>query len=763
LLNVVGLSVGLSAFGISVLYFEHELTYDTFHPQASNIYRISGKVEGNDWLALLSLPYSNAIHEGQVSGIETAARIRRWSPKYVFVGEEKFFEQNVLFTDPGSAFFDLFNFPLIEGDQSTALSENRSVVLTQKLAQKYFGDKEAIGKIIRFDTIDLTVTGVIKNLPSNTHLVTDLIITHQDQAKSAWGHFVYVKTLPGTGAPELKERILSLNVPTTIHNKAADLRIVPLPSLHFESDLTFDFKPAGNYYYLLLFGSVGLLILLVSSINFITLTFATFSERAKEIAVKKVVGAKTSELHLSFHLETLGNVILCLILSIIVISATQPLLNEFFQIIFKPSLSSVYLLVSLGLLSILIGATSALYPGLSITRIKAVDLFKSKGVTSVHGLTFRQLLLIGQFTILFFVLITLVVVKTQFSYIQNKDLGFAKEGVIKIKRAWGIDSAKYQLLKADLHQLPDVTSVSMGYVPGDEDYGITYRGEDPQRIGNDLLVHSSDFDYLKTLQLKSVAGVTLQEPEDKWPARITVINETLAKQLGYSDPIGQKLILNPGSQNELTRTIDGVIRDFHFRSLHEPIAPHMIVLIKNPRVVNQNILVRTNNASQALIQYLEKKLGEIAPNVPLDIAIMNEDLMKYYKKEAQLSQALDVLIAISFFLSASGLIILCGYLMEIRRKTSAIHKVLGARFSQIIKMFLIPFIRIALVSFVIGATLSYATMQYWLRTFEYKSTLNYFTYPVVFACVVGLVVAVVFVLASKTARLNPSVVLKESD
>jgi putative ABC transport system permease protein len=757
--NILGLAVGLTAAGFSILYCHHELSYDSFHRDADKIYRISNQNDAG-WFAALNIKYIQALRQDTVPEIEDLVRIRRYYSKFVFVGERKFYESKVMIADPNSQFFSMFDFPFVEGSPETSLDKPNSVILASSLAKKYFGDKPALGEAIMYDTMALTVTGVFEDLPTNTTFTFEMLITNQRAMDEASGSYLFVRLKDNTDIAQLEQKILKANV-GDMHQKVTGIKILPLTDLHFNGNFTYEMKSAGKLSYLWILGAIGATILLIAFTNFINLSVALYARRSREIAVRKSVGASSALLSKQFYLESLATISVSLILAISFIYLLMPTFNELMEIRLANPLTSVPFLIGMAVVLPAMTIVAGVYPALVLPRIHILDLFKQTGITTHHGITLRMFLLGFQLMVLFFVCCSLWVIHGQFNYMKNKDLGFTKEGVIKIRRAWMVDSARYHTLKAELVRHPGIDAVSEGFVPGDEDYGYTFRGEDTE-IMDGILVHGTDYDYLKVMGIKPLEGPIATANLETLPKRSRVINQTLAKMLGYDDPIGKKLILHPGLKNERIYTIDGVVADYHFNSLHHSMVPLMLSLTAASINIEENILVKVNTENIGnVVEFIQQRLDVVVPDIPVEIGFLEADLEKLYKQETRLSKVVTILVTVSLLLSVVGLVALCSYMIEFRLREIAIRKVLGAATASIVSLFTRIFVKTTIVAFVIGAPLCYWAMEKWMEAFAYRQQISLSWFGFVLLGVLVLTICLAVAQVTRAARMNPTKVLKE--
>lgn len=320
----------------------------------------------------------------------------------------------------------------------------------------------------------------------------------------------------------------------------------------------------------------------------------------------------------------------------------------------------------------------------------------------------------------------------------------------------------YQTLKIELAKHPAVQAVSEGYVPGDEDYGYTFRGDNSTEVLDGLLAQMTDYDYLEVLNIRVLEGALAGGDRSKLPRRSVVVNQTAAKMLGYEQPVGRTLILDHGMKSERKFVIDGVIADYHFNSLHHPIVPQALFLYNVSGDVEQNVLVKvdTRNIVEA-VDFIQKKLDELVPDLPVEIAFLDTDLEKFYKQEARLGKIVSILVSVSLLLSVVGLVALCSYMIEFRLREIAIRKVLGAATSSIISLFTSVFVKTTLVAFVIGAPLCYVAMNKWVEAFAYRQEISLELFGFVLAGVLAIIICLAVTQVIKAAGTNPTKVLKE--
>lgn len=754
-MNIFGLTLGLTAAAIVILYSRHELGYDRFHPESDRTYRISGNRKfNNTWFVGLPITYSNELYRKTLPEIETIVRIRLWSPKFIRYENNKIYEEKVLITDPGSDFFKLFNFQFIEGSAIEALKQPNSVILTSSVAQQLFGSDDPLGKSIIFDTLHLVVTGIIKDLPSNTHFDFKVLFTSASAMEDAPATITYATFSPNTDMKVFKRKLLSLPEPANKFDIIEDAAIVPLRDLHFKANMTYEMKAPGSKRYFLSFVFTGIMILMLSCVNYMNLSIALYTERRKEIAIRKVVGAGNASLAMQFLIEAICLSFICLPFTLLLMEWMLPWFNQLMNVRlqneFIRSLPDFSLLAGS---MILMGIVSGSYPAWVLPRLKAIMLFKKGNMLSKSGLSLRQALITFQIAVLVLIISASWIIHNQLRYMQDTDLGFQKEGVLKLKGAWWVDSAQYHTLKNELLRYPSIQQVSSGFAPGDEDYGFSFRVADSDIVYNDLITYVTDDDYLETLGLDLLQADFNHFPDQK-PARRILINETLAQRLG-PDVLGKNIIVSPGDEERMY-TINGVFKDFNFFSLHQPMAPMLLRVQSDGSAIYENILIKiqTQHYSQTM-EHIKKKVDEIVPDIPLTPEFLDDALNKLYDKEQKLLALNKQLLLVAVLLSILGLAGLAGYMSELRTKEIGVRKVLGASVMNVLALLSKDFIRLVLIAMIIATPVAWYAMNKWLQDFAYRIDIQWLMFVLVGLLTVVITLLTVSFQSVKVALANP--------
>ena len=767
-LNIIGLALGLTAAMLIVFYADHEFGFDGFHPEGHNIYRMEARTNDPIWFSTLGMEHGRELISGKYPEVMEIVEFNSSNQAFFAHGQKRFLEKRISQVAPGSKFLDFFGFELIQGDRSSALEAPHAVILTASAAKKYFGVEPAVSKTLKLNTVLLTVTGIMEDLPTNTHFQFDVLYTNP----STFGqdHFhtnTYIKLVNGVNAKSVEEKILAMEgVAIDEFHELSEVKLVPVADIHFQSQAGFGSGGQGDPIQLSIFMIIGGLILLISIANYINLSLAIYSGKGKEIGMRKVLGESKNSITRTFFFESLLMVLLTIPLLLLGLKLLLPEFNNFMGLQIENELlsSPVYWLVLISFLTLL-SAFTVIYPSLTLVKRKVSLLLRSKA--SVHtsgGVKLRNVLIFIQFILLFTLGISAWFMNRQLNYLDHKDMGFKPEGVIKITNAFAVgDMSQYQLLKTELMSSPLVKGVAFGPMMGDGMNPLSYKPQGHDQIYENLLSYGVEMDYFEVMGMDILAG----EFKNKLISAdsgevISLVNQNFIRQYGWEDnPIGKKVILRPGTENELHRTVSAVFRDFHFYTLKEKITPQIISLRNDPRFVNTNILVKA--ASQNLtevIKAIETAWSKVQPETPMQYDFMDDAVKRLYIREQQTGKITILFSLLAVSLSLLGLIGFMVYIIGLKSKEIAVRKVLGASLLQIIGLLNRQLFVIILIAAIMGSAFSYLLINTWLRDYAYAIALKPATF-VLAAIMVYLIVFVITGLQSfKSAQLNPTLALK---
>ncbi len=767
LINLAGLAIGITASVLIFLYARYELSYDRFHEGSDRIYRVACGFPLDDRQrdqigtpAILSQLLRETVPE-----VEAATKLSRISGMLVSRAGRSFLETNVISTDAN--IFSVFSLPLLSGDAGQALSRPGSVVLSRSTARKWFGDKDPLHQTIALEnrmrgaieTYELTVTGVAEDLPATSHFHFGYLVSAETFPWSKRINFgdnnyaTYFSVRRGTAARLADQRLQALVSRHFFKGKKTPWRfwLQPLADIHLTSNLHGEFEPNGSKVYVLVFLTISLLIILIASINFMNLATARYSTRLKEVGIRKVVGSGRRELMGQFLAESVLYSLLACLLSLVLLKALLPGFRTF---VGKPLqfgyFDNVYVLPFLFGYSALIGVLSGLYPSLFFASFRPAALFSRMGVlgSSRGSKGFRSGLVVFQFTISVFLIIGTLVIARQLEYVQDKRLGYDREQVLVVKNAQvlGPQMEAFKETAKRHAAVLDLTQASA--LPGNHysNWGIQAEGD--KQLTLDFLV--CDPDYLATLRSTMAQGrfFSRDHPGD---SSAVVINEQAARDLGYADPLGRRIKLG---DDEFA--IIGVVRDFHYQSLQQPIKPLGMILWRPEITFEQCIAVRIRPSStNDVLRFLEKTWDAFSPALKFESSFLDEDYAALYRTEQRAGKITLLFSGLAIAISLLGLLGLAAFSAERRRKEIGIRKTLGASEGRIVALLSRDHLKLVLLANVFAWPLAYAIMNAWLRNFYYRIGLGLWMFGLAGLLAFALGLLIVGIQALKAAWANP--------
>ncbi len=767
-INLLGLSLAGTAAILVFLYVDHETSFDQFHEGSKNIVRLEAQTNSSEWFSNLGVEHARALKSGTYPELESVVTINRRTRAFVEANNQRFAEENIYQTVEGSGFFQIFDFTFIEGDAEQALQEPKQIVLTQSTAKKYFGNEQAYGQIITYDSAAYTIAGVIADLPSHTHFEFDLIVN--SNSFNGTGHYhghSYLKLYPGINRKALEEKIMALDVAYNEFHELSGVRLMNVGDIHLKSDVSFGASGKGDLVQIRIFQVLAILILAVAAINYVNLSFAIFLNKGKELGMRKILGETRMEIIIHLSLQAVTTALLAIPFIAIGLYFSLPAFEELMDIKITTLLFErpAYIFLGITLLA-LVGLLTVIYPLAAIGQISIGEMLKSKQLLNGHGgVQYRNLLMFVQFVFLFALGISAWFMNRQISYLDEKDKGFEATHVLKIQNAYDIGSYQdYQLFKTRLLSYPQIEGVSFGPMMGDGMSPLNYQPEGSEEIYENLLSYGVDTDYFDVMSISILEGdfkTVLAAAENGQV--VSLVNQSFINRFGWQDdPIGKKITLRPGTENELQRKVSAVFQDFHFFSFKEKIAPQIISLRPDPQFVNTNILVKVATPDFAGVsKVIEFEWNKIQPGLPLDLTTMEDAVRKMYTKERQTATVGINLSLLAIGLSVMGVLGFMVYLISIKSKEIVIRKVLGASIAQIIQLLNQQLFLAVLAAGIVGSLTSYWLLTQWLEEYAYRITLN----PVAFLfSIVASYLTIIAITAYQTirsTRVNPAVVLKE--
>jgi putative ABC transport system permease protein len=774
-INIAGLSIGLSCFIVIALYVRHELSYDKMFRDSKSIYRItaSSVVGGTTNHIPTSYPAFAPVMAGRFPSISKYTRIYNF--KYsrleptVSYGDKVHYEQKVIFGD--SAFFDLFNFEFAAGDPTKALANMNSVVVTESVAKKYFGDEQALGKILRFNgRTDLEITGVLKDLPSNTHIQFDFLIPMStltaggSKMLESWNidWFWTYMTINDPAQVAVIEKGLNDLATEKIPNeqKEYDMRffLQPLEKVHLYSkfDYNTDLVQNGDIGNLYIFISVGVLVLLISAINFINISMAMASGRFKEIGISKVLGALKSQLRWQFLTEAIAVCLLSLAIAFVLLRGSLPLfsalLNAPLNIVID---RDIWLLSGIVLFTIVTGLISGVFPALFISSLEPQRVLKGIWKQGQGGARFRKALVGMQIAIAIFLVIGTVVIFEQLRYIQDRPLGYEKDQVVLLTvRDTKIVKSYYAFKNAMMAEssIRNVSSVSEPI--GREVQFMSFNIEDHETT-QFVKILNVTHDFINTMGLEVVKGRDFSRDVSTDSVSGFIINEAAARSFGWNDPIGKAI--DHSFRKEKQGRVIGVVKDFNFEPLQKQIDPIVIWFGGPYWYVAVNI--QQGKTSEALAA-MEREWKKIEPEKPFQFQFLDQAIQHVYDKEQRLGKVFLVFSVLSIGTAVIGLWGMISFIAGQRMSEIGIRKVLGASVRSILYLLSKEYLILVSIAFVIAAPLTWTIINQWLQGFAYKIEWNAAYFMIGLGITMLIVLSTVISKGFGAAKANPVDVLK---
>jgi len=768
LLNITGLTMGMIAFFLIFLYVQFELSYDAFHHKSDRIYRIVCDIKTPTETLNASQPaWAVPQHAAQYfPEIESAVRVITGDNILIQKGDVKFQEQDVAWAD--STFFQVFDFPLLKGNPKTALNNQLSVVLSETAAKKYFGDANPIGQSLSItgDHYHAMVTGLMKDIPENSLIKASMILSLNTITQKfnrglddQWGNYgpsAYILLKPGAKAKALEAKFpafLEKLDGTEMHKEQMfpTLYLERLRDVYLRS--TRDGSKTPNIYNVWIFSAVGIFILLIACINFINLTTVRSTERAKEVGIRKVVGAGKGQLARQFIGESIILCVIAFLLAILFSALLLPLFNQLSGKIVSPHIFAHpwSLLVLFGV-AVGIGIAAGFYPALVLSSFNPITILKGRFSSGSKGNLLRKTLVVIQFTISTALIISTIVVYNQLSYMRSQDLGFNKDQKM-IVDTHGDSTAKF-VFKQELSSIPGVLSTSMsGSVPGGGNpgaYSMVENVKGEMQIAN-LDLYFVDFDYIPQYKIKMIAGRAFSRDFGTDTTQAMVLNEAAVKMFGYSSPA--QIVGKRFDQWGRKGTIIGVMKDFHFQSLKEVIKPlSMRIEPTGCDLISVNVDARHLPAT---IGAMESKWKALIPGRPWSYYFLDEFFDRQYKNQDRFGSLFLNFSILAIFISCLGLMGLASYSTMQRTKEIGIRKVIGASVSTIVLLLSMDFLWLVIISFFIAAPIAWVCMHQWLLGFAYKTGIYWWIFAI--AGLTALVIAILTVSfqAIKAATASP--------
>lgn len=723
-INIFGLAVGLATCILIILWVQDELSYDRFHANLDSLYGVVcyDRIGSNEKYSVTSPPFAPAL-EQNFPEILRATRYMQQRNQLVKYGEEKFMEKSVSFADP--AFLEMFSFPLIQGDPQTALSDPYSCLLTESTARKYFGTEDPVGKTLSLGgRFDIQVTGVLRDLPSNSHLQFSILMPVKllkDLGRNLddWGHFfihTYVQLHPES-PPVEPSKLLETYEKGTGEESNILYELLPVKDIHLRTAGIWRYGADGNIRNVYLFSIIAAFVLLIACVNFMNLSTARSGDRAKEVGMRKVVGARRKDIIQQFFGESLLLAFIALGISLILVKIALPAFNALTakDLALDISANGLLLLFLVGI-ALVTGLASGIYPALLLSGFKPVAVFKGRSVSAknIHSL-FRKTLVVVQFSLSIALITGTGIIFKQLDYMQQRDLGFNREHVVCMNLTQSLKE-KYGVMKEELLRLLGVSQVTTASGrPFAGFSSTTWEGRD----GNkhiELFFTRVDHDFCKTFGMTMAEGRFFSK-DFSTDKESYVLNETAVRQMELENPLGEQIEFF-----EQEGVVIGIIKDYHFRSLHSKIAPLLLKLSEEGQD-NMSIKVKPGNLRSTLDE-IGGVWSRFEQDYPFQYTFFDEEFDKIYRIEIRFRDIFGYFAGLAILISCLGLFGLASFMAEKRTKEIGVRKVLGASVSGIAILLAKEFTKWVIVANALAWPLAYLTMKEWLTGFAYRTEMG---------------------------------------
>ncbi|MBU8893501.1 MAG: ABC transporter permease [Bacteroidales bacterium] len=776
IINLLGLTIGLTSCLLITFYVIDELSYDRYHEKAERIYRIGYDFErpNGDKVAQIPTEYMlKESFESYFNQIETFVRIGYPSTYYVKYEDKKFYESKISLVDKD--FFDVFTYEWIAGNPKGALDEPFTIVITETVAKKFFGDENPINKTLHIMTdvgeAPSRITGVIKDMPTNSHFHLSImlsmgsapnVLTHLQL--NVWGNmsvYNYILMPENTSIESIqkKGKDFTRQMRGDEGTFNPDLLIQPLLDIHLHSNARFEIEPNGNYRNVMIFSIIAIFILLIASINYMNLATARSEKRSLEVGMRKVLGAKKMSLVFQFLGEAIIMTFLSLILSLALADILMPAFNTIagkeINIVW---MNNLWIILLTFVIAIVIGIFSGSYPAFFLSSVKPLNALKKKSKNSSSSSILRKVLVIFQFSISIILIVCTLIVFLQWSYMKNKPLGIDPSNIVLMRHP---GTEKYETFKEELLKNPNIINISASLKrpPYQLSFNLSYTAEGIEYDGQkSIKLVTVEYDYFETLENKIVEGRSFDRNMSVDENSTFILNEAAIKEFGWDDPIGKmfetsKIDFTTGEWVPRKGQVIGVAEDFHFESVRSKIVP-VVYFINHDMVYWMIIKINSSNTSETL-EYIKEKWDDMNVEINYAPSFYNDDLDKLYRAEERFFQLFVIFSGLAIVIACLGIFGLASFTAEQRTKEIGIRKVMGASVITIIRLINREFLMLVLISNIISWPVAWYFMRNWLNNFTYKIDLT--IWPFIISGLIAIIIALLSVTykSLKASSTNP--------
>ena len=740
IINILGLTIGITCSLFLMMYILHELSYDRYHKNADNIYRIISNIKEPDnaftW-TVVQTPLADELRENYPE-VKNVVRFIRTDRTLYKNGDQQFYEEEFFRAD--STVFDMFTYEFIAGDPNTVLDEPYSMVVTEKIAKKYFADApSAFGQSLQdSEGHEFKVTGVLKDVPLNSHFRFDALLAKnsdpQNRNEGHWGNFAvftYVQLPSGYDLSKMYtslDKVLKEKVNPIFEKFGIKIKyeLQKITDIHLHSKIHDESEAGGDMSYIYIFSAVAGFMLIIACINYMNLATARSVNRSKEVGVRKVMGSQRKQLIIQFITESLVLALLAMVASLIMIYALLPA----FKTLANKELPYSYILQTPVLLSLVgivvfVGIIGGSYPAFYLSGFNPVNVLKGKLAVKGGSVVFRKVLVVKQFAISIFMLISTLIVYNQLQYIRNKDLGFDKSRIVRLELNERLTREKAPVLIEKLKQYPAVAGAGMANAtPGRGISKAVLQVEDNEGklVDRGVDLYGADFDFIKTMGMQIVTGRDFSRDVPSDTTFSVLVNEAMVKRMAWENPIGKKFVFGNDPGTPVEKKVVGVLKDYHQKSLYDPIEPLMIYVGKN----HDFVFVRTEQGDvRKSVESIEKGWKEIFPNSAFEYAFLDQDFNSQYKGDEKRSQIFTTFSGLTVFIACLGLLGLSAFTTEQRTKEIGVRKVIGASVKSLVMLISKEFFLLVGIGTILAFPAAWYFTGHWLQHFAYRIELQH--------------------------------------
>ncbi|MBS3776044.1 MAG: ABC transporter permease [Bacteroidales bacterium] len=771
LINILGFSIGIACTVLILFWVQDELSYDQYHEHKDRIYRVLSSVPtGEEYLEAGVTPAALApMLEEAFPEIEMATRFKSMGSYTLVKGEKRFRERYCGIAE--SKLFSIFTFPFIEGNPETCLDGPNSIVLTESLARKYFGDHSAMGEKIEIPGMGLfKVTSVIEDV-THCHFQFNYLIPfgwaeffykENIEELGPFNYSTYIMTKKGVNSDDLEKKIEPFfNMHADQNRKDNEVHsmlfLQNLTDIYLRSDFSYDFTQRGDIRSVWTFSAVALIILLIACINFMNLTTARAANRTKEIGVRKIQGANRKHLITQFYFESALITFLSFVIALLLVELTLPHFNNLSgKALSQNILTNPYIIIAYFTLAVITALIAGSFPALYLSAFHPLRMLKGKAGKKPGSGHFRRILVIVQFSISMALIVSTFVVKNQLNFISNKNLGYDSKNLCTLHQRGEIKN-KYEIVRERLLASPDITHVSALSDP------LSYAGrslEVDQWEGNNgsrslrLHFHLADHDIVETLDIGVAEGRSLSRDLDNDSGMVFLINETAVKEMGLENPVGKAITLG----QERGRIV-GVYKDFNYNTIHHKINAHALIL---DRKATRSILFRMRpGRTREALAHAEEVWEQIEKDHPFGYTFVDQYLDDMYRAEERTGNLFGYFTVFAILISCLGLLGLSSFMTQQRQKEIGIRKVMGSGVNRLILLLIKDFTRWVLLAGLIGLPLGYYIMRQWLQGFHYRTDLSFLPFFSAFLITFTIAVLTVGIHTYRASMKNPVDTLRD--